>query len=787
MIKTFINLLLLLLICWNTQAQNVEPLHIQIISEYNSSNAGIDDFKQKIKSEIQNLLVNRNKVTFDSYYCSCKEPKKLTQLFDAAYNDSKTDIIIAVGPLASSIMGRRSTFQKPSIAGLIIDQKNQQVPITSKGNSGVQNFTYVQSPFSLEKDLNLLYEIYPFKNVGIITPADITAIFPDFDKLFGQSVNKLNSSFTKINAQNTAAPTLEQIPNDVDAIYLFPLFNTMIEEEYKSLIDGIITKQLPSVAMLGERIVDIGALAGYQSEPNIAKLPRRIALNVYKIVTDGINASELPVKINTYSDNVVINMSTVRKVGVYPNWDMVSEAILLNANEPTNERTLSLQTAIMEALKQNLDLKIAQSNPLIAGKEVDLAKAQLRPQLDLNSSVYALDEHTAGNSFGTRGRYNWGAGSSLSQLLYAEPALANVAIQKLLQKGETSGLKASQLDVILDATQAFLQVLQAKRFMEIQGANIMVTKSNLDISQAKDSVGYSGATDLNRWISELAIDKIDLNDAQTQYRQAKYAMNEVLNAPISEDFFAEDIDLNNQLLLATDARLISRINNESDLNKLSDFFVQEAMANLPELQQIDYAIAAQDRLLLSQKRAFYLPSFAVSGEASQTLKRWDVEEIAGIGIPDSKLAWNVGVGMQFPIFQGGTRRYNQEKTKLSILQIKDQRADIRNNLELRVRATVQAAAASSFEIQQFQKANQAANENFNIVQDAYTQGVISITNLIDAQNAKVQTEIGVANATYQFILDFFELERAIGYYYNLNTPSEQDAFFKRLDSFMTQE
>ena len=192
-------------------------------------------------------------------------------------------------------------------------------------------------------------------------------------------------------------------------------------------------------------------------------------------------------------------------------------------------------------------------------------------------------------------------------------------------------------------------------------------------------------------------------------------------------------------------------------------------------------------MLLSQKRATYLPTVGVSGGLNYTLQRWDVKETPGIGIPDLDPTWNLGLGVSFPILQGGSRKYNQEKTQLNILQIQDQRADVRNQLELRVRATLRTASASYFKVERFGEAQIAATENFRIVQDAYSQGVTSITSLIDAQNAKLQTDLGAINASYQFILDFLEVERAVGFYYYLSSPTEQDAFFERMTQYFSKE
>jgi outer membrane protein TolC len=757
-------------------------LRIQLISEHDLNDAGIAQFEQLIKEEIQTVMLNRKHVVFESNYCKCGAVQ-LSKIMEDAFDDSEVDMVIAIGPLASAVLSKKKSFAKPAIASLIIDQKTQQVPMTETGTSGIPNFTYILSPFSFEKDLQLLHCVFPFKKVGIIAPPNAGAVLPGMNDLLNSTVRKLGTDMVILENGADAASRLAQIPTDVDAVYVLPLFNEFSAAEYKKLFDGLAQKKLPSVALLGERMVEIGAMLGYESGPNLARMPRRIALNISKI-EEGINASALPVHINTYSENVVINMNTVRQVGAYPDWDLMTGATLLNANVPTTDETWSLQSTIMLALQENLELQTAQQNPLIAGQEVNLARANLLPQMDVSSSIYTLDENTAANSFGTRGRTNWVAGANLSQIVFAEPALANVAIQKLLKKGEEAGVQTTQLDIVLDAVEGYLNVLQAKSFVEIQSANVGVTKSNLDIAQAKDSVGYSGATDMNRWVAQLALSKIDLNDAQTQLRQAKYALNQVLNKDIKGDFNVENISLDNNLLMATDSRMLNKINNEKELNLLSDFLVNEAMNNLPELREFDYIIAAQQRLALSQKRAFYAPTFGLSGAYDHTLQRWDVKESVLGPAGDPEPSWNIGLGAQFPIFQGGARKHNLQKTQLEIMQVQTQKADARNQLELRVRVYLQDAVASYFEVQRFKEASAAASANFDIVQDAYQQGLANITSLIDAQNAKVQTAIGLASANYQFILDFFEVERAIGNYYTLISPAERDAFFNRLNAFM---
>jgi outer membrane protein len=780
MSKLLTSLLLLFFAAFSADAQNLKSLNITIISEMDVPNGVLTQFEAQTKTEINSLLLNRRKVVYDTKKCTC-EPSEIQNLFTAAFADNNVDMIIAIGTQPSAALSQLKNYSKPAIASLIIDHELQNVPMTNAGTSGVNNFSYIESPFSFAKDLKLLHSIFPFKNIGVIAESDADTFFPNINDLFGDAAKDLDADFTIL----SPAFNVNSLPSNIDAIYVLPLTKTFAAKDYLKLFADLADKKLPSVALMGERMVEQGALIGYESQPNIDKLPRRIALNVSKIITDGINASDIPVKVVTYSDNVVINMETARKTGVYPHWDLASEATLLNAIDENTDRSLSLKTTIMEALDRNLSLKVASIDPKLAQTEVALAKSEYLPQLDVNTSIIGLDENTAQNSFGTKGRLNWLASSSLSQLVYSEPALANIAIQKLLTKGQEAGLAATQLDVVLEAAQSYLTVLQARAFMDIQASNVSVTKDNLDISKAKDEVGYSGATDLNRWKTELALDKIDLNDAMAQLQQAKYSLNQILNQDINEAFLAEDISEDDNFLMANGGRLMYSIKNEAELEKLADFFVEEALANLPTLKEIDYGLASQERLLKSKERAFYMPTAGVSGGWDYTIKRWDISPNALTGvIPDVEPGWNLGLGVAFPILQGGQRNIDKQQTELSILQTEGQRADAENQFELRVRATLQQVGASAYSVQQFKVATTAAGDNFDIVQDAYSQGLANVTTLIDAQNAKIQTEIGAANAGYQFMLDLLKLERSIGFYYNLGTPQEQNAFMDRLAQYM---
>lgn len=765
-------------------------LHISVISDNSRRGDNQRDFETSLKNEITTLVGNRYSVAFDLHLLDL-DVNRISAAFDTAFSDPKIELVLAIGSVSSQILAQRSTYPKPAISGIILDPTIQNVPKTSEGTSGIPNYTYVQSPFDIIRDLEKLHEVYSYKNLTVIGGGSLVTFFPLIKKIMGDYTQSKGAEVELQTFQANAQQTIDQLPEGTDAVYVLPIFELEESNELTQFFQLLNQKQIPTAALLGEDYINAGALMGYEASSNLGRIPRRIAINVMKIL-EGNDAADLPVEIQTFSDNLIINMKTARETGIFPNFDLMADAMVINLNDVPTERTLSLKGVIVEALQQNLDLNIAKYDPQIAATDVRLAWAEYKPQANVSTSLSVIDDVTASTSFGVQGRLNWLASGDLSQLVYSEPALANIMIQELLLESSKAGLKQTELDVVLDAASTYLQVLQSKQLVTIQQNNTALTKDNYDIAKAKEQVGYSGVSDLYRWTSELAQANISLNDAQAQLRQAQFLMNQLLNRPVDEDFATQEIGIATSDIILTDSRM-TLVDNYGDLQKMADFMVEEAKQHLPSLRQIDLNISAQNRLEKSNKRAFYLPSVAISGSASYIVDRWEVAPISpevaafGLGNPNNSPTWSLGLGLQFPITQGGKRSANWQQTKLGILQLQDTKQNLTNQVELRVRSNMEIVGASYARVELSREANEAAQKNFKLVQDSYSQGQVNITTLIDAQNAALQTRISAINAEYTFLNDFLNLERSIGFFYSLADEDAKEAFFNRMAAFIVNK
>lgn len=750
-----------------------QDLNITIISDGEDRDTSF--FQERIKTEIKALLDANYNIRFTAYYGE-NNIATIQQYINQVYESNQTDVLIGAGLLTSRILSERTNYTIPTIAAINIDNLFSGNGNAEKTSSAIPNFTYIQSPFNIEKDLEVLTQINDVKRLAILVEPVLKDLGYNIETLF-PVLEDIEVSIITI--ENSPQATLAAIDEATDAVYVLSPLERYTPSQSKALFQGIIEKKLPCFSLIDDPMLEYGAYAAFSSSENLQKIPRRTALNVSKIA-EGQDPKDFSVQMESFSSQLLINMESVNKTGVYPNWTVMDDAILVNINKLDTERRLSLQSAIAEGLENNLDYHIAQKQTQITQKEVSLAKSNYLPQLDVTSKGLFLDKNTVGSSFGSVGDFNWSAGASFSQLILSEPAMANIAIQKLLKESQEKSQKQSELDVVLDVVAAFFNYQQVRSIAEVRNENIKVKNENLKIAVNKEKVGYSGGSDVYRWESELALAKVDFNNAKAQLKAVQFQLNQTLNRPIDEAFTTEQPENSDYVTQLFESSFVELIGNQGALKMFADFIVEEAMINLPEIQQIELALKAQERLLQSNQRESYIPSIVFGANYDSPLSVVNAgESIPGVNISPYNRTWDAAIVASFPIFKGGARSYQQQKSKIELLQLQDQRQDIRNKLEFQVRANVENLYASYRNYQLTRDAARAGAKNLSIVQDLYNQGQVNVTPLIDAQNAYFGAEINATNAQYQLILDLFTLERSMGQYLTLAPPEQKAAFIAK--------
>ena len=738
------------------------------------------EFAELVKSEINALMRNRQEITINSVFTG-SDADNISSEIERAYA-SDADILIALGLQPSAAVSMRESFVKPTIAGFILDTELQGLSIAEGGVSGIDNFTFIVSPFDIKRDLELFSQIYPYEKLTIVTEFGLQRGYPLLEAVFNGMVPYCPCDIMHVTGD--VDRDLASIPAETDALYLLPLFNVPVQG-VQGFLNGVTQRKIPTFSLFGRSMTNLGVMASAAPDNFMPTYARRIAIDVLKI-SENQNASTLPVYIENVEEDFIINMAVVEALDIFPDFDLMNQATLINLEQAVTDNKMTLQSMILEALEKNLEYQIASKDLDISTQHVKSAKSSYLPSIDAAASTGIADQNTFVVA-GSDDEIRPGANSvelNASQLLFSEGALANIKIQQILKSQQEEVVKQSALDIVLNSTQAYLSYLQTKSLVRIQNENVAVTKQNLDISKTKNKLGYSGISDVYRLESQLAQNNIDLNQSLAGLKQTIFNINSILNRPISQPLDGADVLLSDPVMMTSNGDLENMISNQYELNRFTDFLVERAFETLPQIKQIEYGIMAQERQLKAGQRSLFLPQLAAAASYGKSLGYYNLDD--GIELSKSP-TWNVGIRASIPLYQGGSRRIDNEISKLSIEQLRLQKLSAKQSFEMLIRSNMETLSASYSQMELSNISAVAALENFKIVQDLYRQGQADIITLIDAQNASLQAELSATNAVYQFMSDFFAVERYAGQFYFLMSQEEKQSFSDNLLNYLIKK
>ena len=711
--------------------------------------------------------------------------RRRATIWTACLADPEVDIVIAWGVMASQAVCCYAELPKPVVAPVIVDARLQGLPFDGLA-SGVPNLSYVELENKIDEELEVFRQIVPFEKIYFLSSQHFIEAIPGLTTRTFARAAEAGVEFDLVPVGDSADPVLEAIPNDAQAVYLWPLFH-LGPAEYQRLIDGLNARGIPTFSALDAGDVETGVLATATSSEFFPRLARRVALNVQRILL-GEDAGRIPIRFDARR-RVKINMATAREIGVSPGWDVLLEADLLHPQE-ANLEVMSLERAVSEAIDANLDLAVRRRAVSAAEQDAVRARSNYRPQLEASAQGAQIDDDRAAASFGSQAERTTSASLTLSQLLFSDAASAGIRVEDELQMAREQELEALRLDIALEAATTYLNLLRAKSLVEIQRSNLEVTRSNLELARIRRTIGAANPAEVYRWESQIASDRKGLVDAEAQKWTAEIALNRLLNRSLEQRYLITEVELDDPSLITGQERFQGYTETPARARLLRDFMVQEGLTVAPELRRIDAAIRAQERVVRAAKRAYWSPTVAIRASLEEVLSRGGAGSTGqGLTIGDLTLpttddtSWSIGLSAALPLYSGGSRRADviQAEEELSRLSLELDSAAER--IATRIRVGMRLASGSFRGIRLSQQASDAAARSLALVSDSYARGAVSILDLLDAQNAALRGEQLYANAIYDFFVDLMEVQRAANRFDFFLTTAERDLWYQRLEDF----
>jgi len=676
--------LLLVFIFSSFEYVYAQPFTIGVIDDCSTSTE--KQFFQGIKEEIKSLTKGEFDVRFPKskhIFSKCSK-KSIEKAVTELLADAQVDLILATGPLGSHIISQRQNFNKPVIAGIIINPELQNVPF-KKGISGKKNFTYMALAVNLKEYINDFKAIVPFKKAALLTNRILLESLKSKKEYLNKLEARINTQIILIPVDGSVTSAMDRIDDTIEAVFVSNLLH-LDDKGYSEIISSLNKRKIPSFSFNENSLVEKGLLAGLDRSKERLKFTRRIALLVQRVLL-GEKMENFPVGFSTDS-SLIINMQTARKINVSPSFAIMAKATLINDDsalvqpssitmgsqkevqeiespspdtaklpEPSESstkmagqvkeikisssvssrkieaekdifapqsmsRTISFKDAIEIALKNNLILKSKEKEIAAGRMNVEDALSKLYPQLGTGLVGIAMDEdHTSAVS-GVAER-SWDIAAQVSQIIYSDKALTNLKTSRHYQKALELSQNQFQLDIILETGLAYLNMLKARANARIQLDNLKLVRSNLTLANNRYKAGFSGPSDVYRLESEAAKAYSTYLSALALASEARIHLNQILDFKLEEKIAISDVGLNDDLFIVSSKKNRSQlgINNPKDFQIFRDFFVKKGLEYSPELMAIDEQIEAQKLIYEYAKRSYWSPDISVWGNVGNTFSR----------------------------------------------------------------------------------------------------------------------------------------------------------------------
>ncbi len=727
-----------------------------------------EDFEEQMKDEIDQLLGRDFDVKFpdELRFDGQWDYKKISKDVDKALNARKTNLVITLGTLSSQTAVTKRSYKKPLIASTIINPKMQGAPYKN-GTSNKRNLTYINGYFDIKDDIEVIKSIMGVEKVGVLINPNLYSNAPHILKYIKQSFKKSGIKTQIISANPDLNLVIDAISDDVDFVYVTPLFQKN-DEERRELYDALRLKELPSFSALGRDDVELGALFGNVPASDNKRLIRQIALQVQQISL-GFQASRLAVSFRPYPA-LSLNSQTAKDVSFTPSWDLISRSTILEADD-TESHYFSIEEIMDRAVGYNLSILQAEQQIEVSNHNVEMADALFMPQIKLNLEGKQIDEGRAVKSFGILQETQLNGEILLRQNLYNQAEYANISINEEFLNATEHEVDHAKLEIALQASLLYLKILKFKNRLEIQKSNLELSKNSLRSAITKQDIGIGNQSDIYRWESKIANNKKDVLFTHAMIQKTQFTLNALLNLPQKLPLNFEKVTMEDPVFLTHDKKIRDYFENPAEFAVFEGFLVKTGRENSPKLHQFDALAEAKKLISETTAAALYSPDVVFQAGYRYKFLNEDpyfpdpnptqiavVEGLDAFGASE----YEVGVLATFPLYTGGYQTAERESAMAALLTAQSQQRDVENNVERDIRNALYQAKAAYLSIDLSHDAYIAANKNLEHMTAIYQQGNGDILHLLDAQNSTLRAALVENNTRYGFMADLLRLQRNIG-------------------------
>lgn len=405
---------------------------------------------------------------------------------------------------------------------------------------------------------------------------------------------------------------------------------------------------------------------------------------------------------------------------------------------------LTLDEAIRLGIQNSKTLKIDDAKLKQANANYLEARNAQLPSASVNATALALTNANVdlkimeGGAGGNAPKAN---SAFMGQLSASLPIYAGGKIRYGMESTKYL-IEATKLSSENDKTAIAYNISQAYNNLFKSQQAINVLKENLTASQERDATflrlennGIIARNDRLKANLQTTNIELQLLEAENNFNIANINMDLLLG-------------LNESTLIEIDQDYITEEFDEKPL----EFYMSQAVDNRKDLKALDY----QRKAAASGTKAAKAENYPTVGLSAGYVAA-DVPKILTI-----TNAANIGLGIKYNLDTLWKKNSSLEKAKAKEEELSATNELVNDQIKISVNQDYQNAQLAKRKISVYQKALEQSEENYRITKNKYDNGLATMTDLLDANAAKISSKVNVINSKADAVLANIKLEETTG-------------------------
>ena len=406
---------------------------------------------------------------------------------------------------------------------------------------------------------------------------------------------------------------------------------------------------------------------------------------------------------------------------------------------------LSVQALFDLGVENNLQLATSRLKEQMAAERLSTARMALYPDIEVGLKGGVLGQPVVfQNGLSNPARPDtpdWQQNYAIdfSQPLYQGGRIKYAIRQADLEK-EIASLQThvNRADLKLVLLEQYLNLFSLYKQCKVLNRNIEESERRLkDIRQMKEE-GLITNNDVLRSEMQLTNNRLSLTETQNNIRLVSQRLDILLGQ-------------NENLIIFPDTTLLEQVYTTSGY----DTYLQQAFSADPSmlLLQKQTELAENNvRLIRAEQR----PKLSLT--ASNTLARPVSRTLADMYNNN----WNIGLSLSYPLSSLYRNKHRMNEARLGILLSQNAQEQQKQHIQTTVQEALLKHQEAVNRVEALQLSVRQAEENFRIMNNRYLNQLAILTDLLDADNLRLNVELQLTTARTRVVYTYYQLQRAIG-------------------------